>query len=638
VAFALLGPEVAQQLSKFIQPYQVKLFQKFPFLLKFRPDLRAALLQSEGVPGEASMRPEPEMQQSDVELDRLKEPETLLYPQEPYPETSPELLLEHFKDNHHILTEQGWETTYEGDKFVVKTEIGKGKDFTYLDQALRRLVMQEYNLEGKRAFTSLDGARVENAVANLRQLILGHDIAGMNAEEVAEFAHYNPKTGELIISDYGKFEEFANDKLLPHSYEIIKSNSEALAYTNNTSHSKWQEMLDQRAQEPGAHQVYAENFDRDPLVKKAEYQIFLREYQNNIRIKGELHIINESNGYITTPNGYEIEIEGGKVTRILDLKQDGFPLVPEQEIRLDDPKAGEKIVEAIDNWEWRPYTTGEEIVGIDFHEDLGLTDNKKLILGTIIAHHPDNFSEWPLGYDKYGLRFDSTSKIYFFGHQGEVSIPEEDFKVFLKNYGEKPINELVNELKNESDRGLARFGEPRTIRAFVGFLAEKGAQESTPFQEWLKIHAGELNNADLNKFYPKIQPIEIPSPSDPTKIVNRVEFEYGPDGRFVRIKHSCDLGEALSSYTNRQRIIKDWLGENFDLNQHLVKNRLSPDITNKYDIIRNLYYAEIYEKAHQELVAQGEGASPEAVLLKQEKEKILNNLKTRFKLPIKQRS
>ncbi|MEA3398337.1 MAG: hypothetical protein U9R06_01175 [Patescibacteria group bacterium] len=175
-----------------------------------------------------------------------------------------------FKDEHSLLETSGAEIKLGEDKISVNYEIGKKGDFKYLDQALRRIVVDKMDFGADNKMDALEAARAENTLANLRELILGRNVAGMKAEDLKGIASFNEKTGEFKINDYTEFEKNLGG-LLKHAKEIINADSGALAYTDDTSQKNWQEMLGQKAGKAGS--IQAEDFKTDKLVTAAEEKL-----------------------------------------------------------------------------------------------------------------------------------------------------------------------------------------------------------------------------------------------------------------------------------------------------------------------------------------------------------------------------
>lgn len=227
---------------------------------------------------------------------------------------TPEQLLENFKKTHGILDNPKFNVRAEGGRVMVDVEIGKGKGFRYLDNALHRLMMQEYNLGSKTSFNALDAGRVENGLANLRELLFGKKlVGGFKPGDLAEFITYNQKTGALRISDYGKFSNYA-DKLLDFADKVVKTDSGVLAYADNRQND-FQPELDQKTHSPRS--VVVDDFRHDPLVHRAEQKVFFEQYSENIGLAAKAVVaIDESSGYVITADGYRIDFDHNEATMI----------------------------------------------------------------------------------------------------------------------------------------------------------------------------------------------------------------------------------------------------------------------------------------------------------------------------------
>jgi len=151
--------------------------------------------------------------------------------------------LDAFKASHALYEKTGAEMTEGANGIKVEYEIGAKGDFNTLDQALRRVVVQEFNVGTDGKFDALEATRAENSLANLRVLLEGKSVGGMNPEELKGIAEF--KGGKLTITDYDKFNEFLNDKLFSRAEANITTANVATGY-GETSAAKWQEMLDQR--------------------------------------------------------------------------------------------------------------------------------------------------------------------------------------------------------------------------------------------------------------------------------------------------------------------------------------------------------------------------------------------------------
>ena len=190
-----------------------------------------------------------------------------------------------FRSEHRILDKladgKGTEINIDDTgKISLRMEIGEKGEFEYLDQGLRRIVMdkmpKEFIEDGK--FNALEAAKVENVLANLRELIQGKEVAGFEVDDFKELVEF--EDGELNIKNYAGFEEEL-DELFVHSNKIINQQSEALAYVNNTSQEDWQKIIEDK----GLENVEVEDFNKDQLVKNAKEVIRQRELE---RVREEI--------------------------------------------------------------------------------------------------------------------------------------------------------------------------------------------------------------------------------------------------------------------------------------------------------------------------------------------------------------
>ncbi len=126
-------------------------------------------------------------------------------------------------------------------KISVTYDIGKNGDFNSLDQALRRVVIQAYNEQTPTVFDKVEAARLENTLANVREILQGQTINGITPLQIKESAQL--VDGNLIISDYNKFEQDILKPLFKRATEKIDQDSPIIKYSQATNESVWQEML-----------------------------------------------------------------------------------------------------------------------------------------------------------------------------------------------------------------------------------------------------------------------------------------------------------------------------------------------------------------------------------------------------------
>ena len=175
---------------------------------------------------------------------------------------------EFLEARHSLLGASGAEVRFDEEgKMITELEIGKQGDFQYLDQGLRRVVMDRVDLSGKETFEALDAAKTENILANLRELIKGNNIAGLKAEDLEGVVSF--KDGKLTIENYEEFERTL-DKLFDHADRIITPESDALAYVDRTSQEVWQGMIEDK----GLEGVKVEDFSGSQMVEEAKARVF----------------------------------------------------------------------------------------------------------------------------------------------------------------------------------------------------------------------------------------------------------------------------------------------------------------------------------------------------------------------------
>ncbi|MDQ5889795.1 MAG: hypothetical protein QG609_288, partial [Patescibacteria group bacterium] len=129
-------------------------------------------------------------------------------------------------------------------KVSVTYEIGNNGDFNSLDQALRRVVMQAYDDQTPNIFDKVEAARLENTLANVREILQGQTINGITPLQIKESAQL--VDGNLVISDYNKFEQEILKPLFKRAAEKIDQDSPIIKYSQATNESMWQEMLGEK--------------------------------------------------------------------------------------------------------------------------------------------------------------------------------------------------------------------------------------------------------------------------------------------------------------------------------------------------------------------------------------------------------
>ena len=198
----------------------------------------------------------------------------------------------------------------------VNIEIGKEGDYNHIDQALRRVVIDNYNLSGTEVDV-YDDAKVENIVANLR-----NDIIAGKAENIS----FDEKTGALKIDNYDQLGEDLSDRQL-HADKVINEKADALAYTDNTSHKimseMWTEKIMSQNPDTDSATIKIEDASESQLVKDAEQRVF--EDQTKVHFDGLGEDIEymvgaeESEGTVALGET-KFSIENGKVTAIDGVK------------------------------------------------------------------------------------------------------------------------------------------------------------------------------------------------------------------------------------------------------------------------------------------------------------------------------
>nr|HPN81666.1 hypothetical protein [bacterium] len=156
-----------------------------------------------------------------------------------------EELLKDFVAEHRLLEQTGAEINVSPNGAAkVVYEIGRGKDFSALDQALRRLVVQEFDVGADNQFDAVEAARAENVLANLRVLLGGNKIAGLDPEQLEGIVGFSDN--HLEISNYGRFEKEILEPLFSRADSNIQTPDNVMEYVNRTSLARWQEMFNER--------------------------------------------------------------------------------------------------------------------------------------------------------------------------------------------------------------------------------------------------------------------------------------------------------------------------------------------------------------------------------------------------------
>jgi len=270
--------------------------------------------------------------------------------------------MEVFGEHHKLLSAVGAEVKMDATgKFHAVLEIGKGKDFAALDQALRRVVYDNLKVGDK--FGAMDAAKAENMIANLRELLQGKSVAGFKPEDFKNLMEWNPKTGTFEIKDFNGFlDKFQG--ISEHAGKAITETSDALAYANNTREGVLKQMFEQRGVK-----VEVGDISHDPRVIAAEERIMTRDFEK-LCLEGkveELKVIDENNATATV-DGEKVIIKNGRVVEVGEEKVD---------FDFRAPDTGEKVNELLNPLRRQPW--------------LGANEN------------PDFFKE-KLGYNLYELK------------------------------------------------------------------------------------------------------------------------------------------------------------------------------------------------------------------------------------------
>lgn len=238
-------------------------------------------------------------------------------PQPPSEEVTPEKLSENFAAQHALLKESGADIKIEGGRTMVEYDIGEGADFKNLDQALRRVVVDLLPVEADEQFSALEAARAENILANLRELSLGHNVAGERAADWQEILKFDEKSGSFVITDYAKFQENAG-RLVEYANSSITEGSDALAYVDNTSQNQWQEMMDQKVQAAG--EIEVADFSKDTQVTAAEARVFKQSVEH-LGLEGvkDVQFLGEEDTGRFIFGGSEVTVRDGLITDYGDV-------------------------------------------------------------------------------------------------------------------------------------------------------------------------------------------------------------------------------------------------------------------------------------------------------------------------------
>lgn len=173
-----------------------------------------------------------------------------------------------FGETHSLLRDAGFRLGPDGNSLDITLGVDNPK-IDYIQQALRRLVVQEMPTRTPGVFDALDAQKGEIVVARLTQILeqhhteLGYDSAALEKLGISFDGN------ALKIADYSRFSEMVNTKFFTYADGVIARGNDAyLADVSKTVHRVWQDMLDMKMK--GCRIIDARDFDHDPLVQAAE--------------------------------------------------------------------------------------------------------------------------------------------------------------------------------------------------------------------------------------------------------------------------------------------------------------------------------------------------------------------------------
>ncbi|MFW0862581.1 MAG: hypothetical protein ACKKL6_03260 [Candidatus Komeilibacteria bacterium] len=236
---------------------------------------------------------------------------------------------DNFRVDHALLMSEsekdGFEVNLEKDNASVIIKLGEDGAYKNVDQALRRLAVDNMEIQG--SFDAVDAARAENVLANIRELINGKNVANMSAEDIKEMVHLD-ENGDLVIDDYNKFAKLNEDLFERASDPIegITEKSDAIAYVDNTGIEKWQEIVNAKLDQ----EAHAVDFNMED-ISAAEAKVFEEQLGEKFSFLGDEadYEITDENDALVTINDKVYEVKDGSVVSI-----DGNKL--EQPIKVDD--------------------------------------------------------------------------------------------------------------------------------------------------------------------------------------------------------------------------------------------------------------------------------------------------------------
>ena len=215
---------------------------------------------------------------------------------------------------------------------TMSIELGQEGGPQYVEQAFYRVAIDDMKLGDQ--VTNVEGARILNVGANLRELSEGHGVSGISPEEFSKYVEVHGD--KITITDYEGFKANIVDKLIGYSQEIITENnvadSGAVAYLDNIKNETWMEMLKPKGIGEGGIQ-----FDHG-MIDRAEGRLFqdTLDHSGIGKIATNIHFNSESSGSFDIIDQH-IVVDHGQVMVIGEVKLD-------QPIELGTKQAGDQLV------------------------------------------------------------------------------------------------------------------------------------------------------------------------------------------------------------------------------------------------------------------------------------------------------
>ena len=147
----------------------------------------------------------------------------------------------------------------------------------------------------------------------VREVMLNkRSVAGLKPEDLKGVVKFNPKTGELVIQDYTRFDNQILGKLAGHANANIGESSDALAYANNTAQREWQQVMKFRGDG-----IRVGDIANSELIRNAEVRVATRTIESMGLGDASLNItkIVDENTATFTANGVKIKFDG-QITHI----------------------------------------------------------------------------------------------------------------------------------------------------------------------------------------------------------------------------------------------------------------------------------------------------------------------------------